>query len=62
MIQTNFDISKVTDTKKLEEYLAVSARTLNSAKIVISVIPLLIIYPFVQRYFTTGIVVGAVKE
>jgi putative aldouronate transport system permease protein len=62
MIQTNFDISKVTDTKKLEEFLAVSARTLNSAKIVVSVIPLLIIYPFLQKYFTTGIVVGAVKE
>jgi putative aldouronate transport system permease protein len=62
MIATNFDISKVTDTKKLEEYLSVSARTLNSAKIVVSVIPLLLIYPFLQKYFTTGLVVGAVKE
>lgn len=61
-IQTTFDISKITDVKKLEEFLAVSSRTLNSAKIVVSVIPLLLIYPILQKYFITGIVVGAVKE
>ncbi|WP_342758111.1 carbohydrate ABC transporter permease [Kineothrix sedimenti] len=62
MIATTFDISKITDIKKLEEFLAISERTLNSAKIVVSVIPLLLIYPFLQKYFTTGLVVGAVKE
>ena len=62
MIATTFDISKITDIKKLEEFLAVSERTLNSAKIVVSVIPLLLIYPFLQKYFTAGLVVGAVKE
>ncbi|TCL61007.1 putative aldouronate transport system permease protein [Kineothrix alysoides] len=62
MIATTFDISKITDIKKLEEFLAVSEKTLNSAKIVVSVIPLLLIYPFLQKYFTTGLVVGAVKE
>ncbi|MFU0828115.1 MAG: ABC transmembrane type-1 domain-containing protein [Lachnoclostridium sp.] len=61
-IQTTFDISKITDLKKLEEFLAVSSRTLNSAKIVVSVIPLLLIYPVLQKYFITGIVVGAIKE
>lgn len=61
-IQTNFDISKVTDVKQLQEFLSISSRTLNSAKIVVSVIPLLLIYPVLQKYFITGIVVGAIKE
>ncbi|MBB5195803.1 putative aldouronate transport system permease protein [Anaerocolumna cellulosilytica] len=62
LISAAFDLSKVTDIEKLKQYLSISTRTLNSAKIVISVIPLLIIYPALQKYFTTGLVVGAVKE
>ncbi len=62
LISAAFDLSEVTDIEKLKQYLSVSTRTLNSAKIVISVIPLLVIYPALQRYFTTGLVVGAIKE
>lgn len=57
-----FDMSKITNVELLKEYLQVSSRNLNSAKIVVSVIPLLAIYPFLQKYFVSGIVMGAVKE
>lgn len=39
-----------------------SQRTLRASQIFISALPILMVYPFLQRYFVTGIVVGAVKE
>ncbi|MFL2101177.1 carbohydrate ABC transporter permease [Desemzia sp. FAM 24101] len=49
-------------SEQLQSLLAVSDRNLNAAKIVVAIIPLLVIYPFLQKYFVHGIVVGAVKE
>ncbi len=40
---------------------AVDQRQLQAAIIMVSVLPMLIIYPFVQKYFTKGIMLGAVK-
>lgn len=46
----------------LEGAAELTNKNLNAAKIVVSTIPLIAIYPFLQKYFVTGIVVGAVKE
>ncbi|MDQ0901146.1 carbohydrate ABC transporter permease [Paenibacillus sp. V4I7] len=40
----------------------VTARTLQLAAMVISSIPMIIIYPFAQRYFIKGVLLGSVKE
>jgi len=39
-----------------------SQRTVKSAQIFIGALPMLIIYPFLQRYFVKGIVLGSEKE
>lgn len=32
------------------------------AALVISVVPIICVYPFLQKYFVTGLMIGAVKE
>lgn len=38
-----------------------STRTVQMAVVFVSVVPVLFIYPFIQRYFVKGVMVGAVK-
>ena len=47
----------VTDDDRINEF----AETIKYAAIVISTVPVLCIYPFVQKYFVKGVMIGAVK-
>lgn len=44
--------------KRLSE---ISNRTIKAAQIFITAVPVLMVYPFLQKYFVTGIVLGSVK-
>lgn len=59
--QLTVDLSTITDPERLKELSRISNRTFNAAKIVVSTLPLLCIYPFLQKYFVTGITIGSVK-
>ena len=39
-----------------------SERTIKAAQVFIGALPILLVYPFLQKYFVKGIVMGAVKE
>ncbi|MDF2648095.1 MAG: carbohydrate transporter permease [Paenibacillus sp.] len=48
-------------TTDLELIHLVSDRTAKAAQIFLGALPILVLYPFLQRYFTKGIVLGSVK-
>lgn len=41
---------------------AQNAEVVKSATIMCATIPIIIVYPFIQKYFVSGVMVGAVKE
>lgn len=50
-------------TKAYAELLSkVSDRTLKAAQVFIAAIPVLLVYPFLQNYFISGIMLGSIKE
>ena len=67
-LQTYLQAVLVMPTAKLitkahaEMMRVISDRTLKSAQVFIAAIPVLLIYPFMQNYFISGIMLGSVKE
>ena len=61
-----YNLSMVLDFTSMtsEEIISLaetSDKTLNAAKVVVAMVPILCVYPFIQKYFTTGMTLGAVK-
>ena len=40
----------------------ITPENVKASTVVFSMVPMLIVYPFVQRYFTKGMMIGGVKE
>ena len=59
--QLTVDITQVTDAEQLKQLSQMSNRAFNATKIVVSTIPLLVIYPFLQKYFVQGVMIGSLK-
>lgn len=58
VVGMNTIINSSTD---LEVLLMVSDRTAKAAQLFVGAVPVLLVYPFLQRHFTKGIVLGSVK-
>lgn len=39
----------------------ISTRSLSAATMMVSVIPIIVVYPFLQKYFASGVMLGSVK-
>jgi len=60
IIQNNMtDISSV--IQNIGNKTEFSGRQLQSTVIMFSIIPMLIVYPFIQKYFVKGVMIGAIK-
>jgi putative aldouronate transport system permease protein len=46
----------------LKIYDNLSSRTVKAAAVIITITPILCVYPFLQRYFAKGILVGSIRE
>ncbi|MBP1990165.1 carbohydrate ABC transporter permease [Paenibacillus eucommiae] len=46
----------------LKDFQSITTRTIQSAVIIIVMVPILCVYPFLQKYFTKGMTLGAVKS
>ncbi|MBD2847801.1 carbohydrate ABC transporter permease [Paenibacillus sp. IB182496] len=44
-----------------EDMQAIAPESVKSAGIVVMIIPLMLVYPFLQKYFVKGVMIGAVK-
>lgn len=49
------------DLEEQERMRYISDRTLKAAQIILGTVPILLFYPYLQKYFTKGIVLGSVK-
>ncbi|MDO4300648.1 MAG: carbohydrate ABC transporter permease [Clostridia bacterium] len=50
------------DKQDASEGTRINTNTLKSAAVIVSIVPFMFIYPFCQKYFMTGVTMGAVKE
>ena len=60
-MELNEGMAKDTDMSRLMDMINANPRTVKAAATIITIIPILCVYPFLQKYFTKGMMLGAVK-
>ena len=49
------------DTAQLMMNYTVNSKTIKAATIMVAMLPILLLYPFIQKYFMQGMIVGSIK-
>jgi len=55
------DVARFMDPRHADIMAQLNTRTLRAAVVFLNAFPIILVYPFLQKYFTKGIVVGSVK-
>jgi putative aldouronate transport system permease protein len=58
IVSDNFSVLGLTE----DEIKNISPRTVKASQVFIGALPILMVYPFLQRYFVKGVILGSVKE
>jgi putative aldouronate transport system permease protein len=61
LYDTMANTNDVLNQQSVEERLNVSAEGVRATAVVASVVPILAVYPFLQKYFVHGLTIGSVK-
>jgi ABC-type glycerol-3-phosphate transport system permease component len=62
LVVRTYVIQNVTLSDPLNSTVAPPTDAIQTAILVISLIPILLVYPFLQRHFAKGVLTGAVKS
>ena len=60
-ILSNIQFAARQSQTRLTYNIAIPSETIKMAIIIVTILPILFLYPFIQRYIVKGVVVGAVK-
>lgn len=55
------DYKDASTAQMLKDFQRISSRTTKAAATIITVVPILCVYPFMQKYFAKGVLVGSIK-
>ncbi|HOJ09049.1 MAG TPA: carbohydrate ABC transporter permease [Clostridiales bacterium] len=55
-------IEETVDVVDISNLLDVAPDSVKAATIIVATVPILVIYPFLQKYFVKGVMIGAIKE
>ncbi len=55
------DYKDASTAQMLKDFRTISSRTTKAAATIITIVPILCVYPFMQKYFAKGVLVGSIK-
>lgn len=61
-VLVNFNTQLATQAQSILTQNKVFIQSVQMAAIVVTMLPILCLYPFLQKYFVTGIMIGSIKE